>query len=152
MNDTIEHKPRDPQMVTVNGQKVTHAHAYQAKDGSGHWFFTARLDGAQLKPQRMSKEDAEAYQSKNKDLTIQSLMERYYPTKLQEKVPDEAFRFPNVIPGNNGTLTIEKFNVYKEKDIESIDFGKWMFYAQIDGRKMSTRAIRLCSTLISTAL
>lgn len=135
--ESREHKSREPQMVTVNGAKVTHAHAYQASDGSDHWFFTAKLDGVQLRPQWMTKEDVEAYQSKDGKLTVEELMRHYYPTKLQPKVPDVAFTTPNVIVGNNGPLTVEKFNVYKEKNPDSVDFDKWMFYAQIGDKKMS---------------
>lgn len=131
------HTKREPQMVTVNGAKVTHAHAYQASDGSDHWFFTAKLDGVQLRPQWMTKEDVEAYQSKDGKLTVEELMRHYYPTKLQPKVSDAAFTTPTVIVGNNGPLTVEKFNVYKEQNPDSIDFDKWMFYAQIGDKKMS---------------
>lgn len=48
-----ERKPREPQMVTVNGDKVTHGHAYQSKTNPEDWYFTAKINGEQLKPQKM---------------------------------------------------------------------------------------------------
>ena len=127
-------KPREPQMVTVNGDKVTHGHAFQGKD-SQDWYFTAKINGEQLKPQKMDPADLAAYQKK--EMTVPQLMERYYPTKLMEKVPDIAFKTPNVITGPEGNMTIDKFNVYKEKDESRADYGKYKFYAQIGEQKMS---------------
>lgn len=136
-----ERKPREPQMVTVNGEKVTHGHAYQSKTNPEGWYFTAKLDGQQLKPQKMDPADLAAYQKK--ELTVPQLMERYYPTKLMAKVPETAYQFPNVIAGpDKGTLTVDKFNVYKEKDEQRPDFGKYKFYAQIGEQKMSAVASR----------
>lgn len=40
-----ERKPREPQMVTADGGKVTHGHAYQGKDNPEDWYFTAKIDG-----------------------------------------------------------------------------------------------------------
>lgn len=131
-----ERKPREPQMVTVNGDKVTHGHAFQGKD-SQDWYFTAKITGEQLKPQKMDPADLAAYQKK--EMTVPQLMERYYPTKLMPKVPEVAFKTPNVIPGGpGGNMTIDKFNVYKEKDQERPDFGKYKFFVQIGDQKMST--------------
>ena len=136
-----ERKPREPQMVTVNGEKVTHGHAYQSKTNPEDWYFTAKLDGQQLKPQKMDPADLAAYQKK--EMTVPQLMERYYPTKLMERVPETAYQFPNVITGpDKGTLTVDKFNVYKEKDEQRPDFGKYKFYAQIGEQKMSAVASR----------
>ncbi len=134
-----ERKPREPQMVTVNGDKVTHGHAFQGKD-SQDWYFTAKINGEQLKPQKMDPADVAAYQKK--EMTVPQLMERYYPTKLMEKVPEVAFKTPNVLPGPDGNMTIDKFNVYKEKDQTRADYGKYKFYAQIGETKMSTVASR----------
>lgn len=133
-----ERKSREPQMITVNGQKVTHGHAYQGNENPQNWYFTAKLDGVQLKPQLMSQEDLAAYT--RKELTVPQLMEKYYPTKLMEKVPDTAFKIPNVIAGPDGPITVDKFNVYKEKDPARDDFGKYKFYAQVGDKKMSALA------------
>lgn len=135
-----ERKPREPQMVTANGEKVTHGHAYQSKTNPEEWYFTAKMDGQQLKPQRMDAADLAAYQKK--ELTVPQLMERYYPTKLMPKVPEEAFRMPKSIAGPEGSITVEKFNVYKEKDEQRPDFGKYKFYAQVGEAKMSAVASR----------
>lgn len=134
-----ERKPREPQMVTTNGDKVTHGHAFQGRD-SQDWYFTAKINGEQLKPQKMNPSDLAAYQKK--EMTVPQLMERYYPTKLMPKVPEVAFKTPNVLTGPDGNMTIDKFNVYKEKDQERPDFGKYKFYAQIGENKMSTVASR----------
>lgn len=135
-----ERKPREPQMVTVNGDKVTHGHAFQSKTNPEDWFFTAKINGEQLKPQKMDPADLVTYQKK--EMTVPQLMERYYPTKLMEKVPEVAYKTPNVIAGPESNLTVDKFNVYKEKDEQRPDFGKYKFYAEVGGQKMSTVAPR----------
>lgn len=136
-----ERKPREPQMVTADGGKVTHGHAYQGKDNPEDWYFTAKIDGQQLKPQKMDAADLAAYQKK-KELTVPQLMERYYPTKLMPKVPEDTYRFPRQMEGAEGAVAIEKFNVYKEKDEQRPDFGRYKFYAQVDGARMSAVASR----------
>ncbi len=135
-----ERKPREPQMVTVNGDKVTHGHAFQSKTNPEDWYFTAKINGEQLKPQKMDPADLVAYQKK--EMTVPQLMERYYPTKLMERVPEVAYKTPNVITGPESNLTVDKFNVYKEKDEQRTDFGKYKFYAEVGGQKMSTVAPR----------
>ena len=136
----MNRKPREPQMVTANGEKVTHGHAYQSKANSEEWYFTAKMDGKQLKPQRMDAADLAAFQKK--EMTVPQLMERYYPTKLLPKVPEKLFRMPQFIAGPEGRITVEKFNVYKEKDEQRPDYGKYKFYAQIGDTKMSAVASR----------
>ena len=37
-----ERKPREPQMVTADGGKVTHGHAYQGKDNPEDWGSSSR--------------------------------------------------------------------------------------------------------------
>ena len=135
-----ERKPREPQMVTADGGKVTHGHAYQGKDNPEDWYFTAKIDGQQLKPQKMDAADLAAYQKK--ELTVPQLMERYYPTKLMPKVPEDTYKFPRQMEGAEGAVAIEKFNVYKEKDEQRPDFGRYKFYAQVDGARMSAVASR----------
>ena len=135
-----ERKPREPQMVTADGGKVTHGHAYQGKDNPADWYFTAKIDGRQLKPQKMDTADLAAYQKK--ELTVPQLMERYYPTKLMPKVPEDTYRFPRQMEGAEGAVAIEKFNVYKEKDEQRPDFGRYKFYAQVGDARMSAVASR----------
>ncbi len=135
-----ERKPREPQMVTAAGEKVTHGHAYQSKANPEEWYFTAKMDGKQLKPQRMDAADLAAYQKK--EMTVPRLMERYYPTKLMPKVSEESFKMPKSIAGPEGNISVEKFNVYKEKDEQRADYGKYKFYAQIGDSKMSAVASR----------
>lgn len=139
-DSSLENKLREPQMITVNGDKVTHGHAYQGNTNNKAWFFTAKLNGVQLKPQLMDMNDVVAFSKK--ELTIPQLMALYYPTKLMPKVPETAFKIPNVIAGPTGNLTVEKINVYKEKDPARDDFGKYKFYAKVDGKSMSAIASR----------
>lgn len=135
-----ERKPREPQMLTPDGGKVTHGHAYQSKTNPEDWYFTAKIDGKQLKPQKMDAADLAAY--RNKEIGVPQLMERYYPTKLMPKVAADAYKMPTAIDGPDGKLSVDKFNVYKEKDEQRPDFGKYKFYAQIGDAKMSTVASR----------
>lgn len=138
--EAAERKPREPQMVTVNGDKVTHGHAYQSNVNPQDWYFTARINGEQLKPQKMDPADVAAYEKK--EVTVPELMQRYYPTKLMPRVPEEAFKYPNGLAGPSGPLTVDKFNVYKETDETRADYGRYKFYAQVGDKKMSTPASR----------
>ncbi len=135
-----ERKPREPQMITANGEKVSHGHAFQSTTNPADWYFTAKIDGVQLKPQKMDAADLAAYQKK--ELTVPQLMERYYPTKLMPKVSEEAYQMPKQLSGPDGAITIDKFNVYKEKDEQRPDYGKYKFYVQMGDTKMSAVASR----------
>lgn len=125
-------QPRPPQLVTVNGEKVSHAHAYQSNKNPDDWFFTAKIDGNQLRPQLMKPEDAAAYQKK--ETTVQGLMETYYPTKLQKKVTPEEYKADNKL--SDGRV-IDKMVVYKEHDEQCPDYGKYRLYTQVGEQKMS---------------
>ena len=92
-----ERKPREPQMITANGEKVSHGHAFQSTTNPADWYFTAKIDGVQLKPQKMDAADLAAYQKK--DMTVPQLMEKYYPTKLMPKVSEEAYQMPKQLSG-----------------------------------------------------
>ncbi|EJW99703.1 MutS domain I protein [gut metagenome] len=89
-----ERKPREPQMVTANGEKVSHGHAFQSTTNPDDWYFTAKINGVQLKPQKMDAADLVAYQKK--EMTVPQLMERYYPTKLMPRYPKK----PSACPRN----------------------------------------------------
>ncbi len=130
--ETVEKEHREPQMITVNGGKVTHAHAFPSKDKPEDWYYTARLDGIQLHPMKMSKEDVTAYQ--NKEISVKDMMEKYYPTKIAKQVTPEQFKADRLLSDGR---TIDKMNVYKEKDETKQDFGKYKLYAQVGEQKMS---------------
>ena len=126
------HKPREPQMVTVNGEKVSHGHAFQSNQDPNKWYFTARLDGQQLRPQLMKPEDVKAYQERTTN--VESLMQTYYPTKLAKKVTPEEYKADNKL--SDGRI-IEKMVVYKEHDEQRQDVGKYKLYTQVGEQKMS---------------
>ena len=126
-----EKQHREPQMVTVNGGKVTHAHAYQSNKNPEDWFFTAKIDGKELHPQKMTPEDVAAYSKKER--TVEQLMQTYYPTKLMKQIPVEEYKASNTLSDGR-----DKMNVYKEANEQSQNFGKWMLYAQVGEQKMST--------------
>ena len=129
---TKVHKPREPQMVTVNGEKVSHGHAFQSNQDPNKWYFTARLDGQQLRPQLMKPEDVKAYQERTTN--VESLMQTYYPTKLAKKVTPEEYKADNKL--SDGRV-IEKMVVYKEHDEQRQDVGKYKLYTQVGEQKMS---------------
>ena len=126
------HKPREPQMVTVNGEKVSHGHAFQSNQDPNKWYFTARLDGQQLRPQLMKPEDVAAYQKR--EIGVEALMQTYYPTKLAKKVTPEEYKADNKL--SDGRV-IEKMVVYKEHDEQRPDYGKYRLYTQVGEQKMS---------------
>ena len=123
---------REPQMVTVNGQKVSHAHAFQSNVNPETWYFTARIDGQQLRPMRMHAEDLAAYQKK--EISVEQLMRNYYPTKLEPKVSREEYAADNKL--SDGRV-VDKMNVYKEHDETKKDFGRYKLYAEVGDQKMS---------------
>ena len=127
-----ETKRREPQMVTVNGEKVTHGHAFQSNLNPDKWYFTARLDGNQLRPQLMKPENVAAYQKR--ETTIEALMQNYYPTKLQKKVTPEEFKADNKL--SDGRV-IDRMVIYKEYDESRDDVGKYKIYTQVGNQKMS---------------
>ena len=134
-----ERQQRPPQMVTVNGDKVTHGHAFQSTKNPEEWYFTAKLNGEQLKPQKMDPADLEAY--KKKETTVPQLMFKYYESKVLPKFNEEVFKAPYLPTGEKGEYkNIEKFNVYKEKNPENQDYGKYKFYAKVDDKQMSVVA------------
>jgi hypoxanthine phosphoribosyltransferase len=128
-----QHEPRAPQLVSVNGQKVTHAHAFQSDRYPDTWYFTARLDGQQLRPMKMKKEDVEAYQAHKSDVGY--LMSTYYPTKMAKKVTPEEYQAAMTLSDGR---RIDKMNVFKEKDESREDFGKYKLYVKIGEQSMAT--------------
>ena len=127
-----EHQPREPQMVTVNGDKVSHAHAFQSKVNPADWFYVARLNGKQLNPMKMDAADIAAYQ--NREAKVEDMMRKYYPTKLAPKVSVEEYKAANIL--SDGRV-IDKMTVYKEKDEQRADYGKYKLYAQVGDQRMS---------------
>jgi hypothetical protein len=127
-----QHEPRPPQMVTVNGEKVTHGHAFQSTKNPEDWYFTARLEGKQLRPMKMDAADVEAY--RNKQSSIEGLMAKYYPTKVEKKVTPEEYKADNKLSDGR---TVDRMFVYKEKDAQREDFGKYKIYAEVGDQKMS---------------
>ena len=129
----VEHKPREPQMVTINGDKVTHAHAFQSNNNPETWYFTARLNGQQLRPMRMHAEDLAAYQKK--EISVEQLMRNYYPSKLEPKVSKEEYAAEHYL--SDGRV-IDKMNVYKENDEKKEGYGRYKLFAIVGDQKMST--------------
>ncbi len=130
IEETKQHRP--PQMVTVNGEKVTHAHAFQSSKNPEEWFFTAKLDGQQLRPKVMKPEDAKAYHEHTS--SVEHLMQTYYPTKIAKKITPEEFKADNKL--SDGRI-VERMFVYKEHDEHRADVGKYKLYAQVGDKKMS---------------
>ena len=127
-----EHQPREPQMVTVNGDKVSHAHAFQSKVNPAGWFYVAQLNGKQLDPMKMDAADIAAYQKR--ETKVEDMMQKYYPTKLAPKVSAEEYKAANIL--SDGRV-IDKMTVYKEKDEQRADYGKYKLYAQVGDQRMS---------------
>lgn len=127
-----EHQPREPQMVTVNGDKVSHAHAFQSKVNPAGWFYVAQLNGKQLNPMKMDAADIAAYQKR--EAKVEDMMQKYYPTKLAPKVSVDEYKAANIL--SDGRV-IDKMTVYKEKDEQRADYGKYKLYAQVGDQRMS---------------
>ena len=130
-------KQREPQMVTVNGDKVSHAHVFTKKDNPEQWLFIAKINDKYLPSVPITQQEADNYRV-NKN--VPEMMEKYYPTKVMPKISDEEFKAGQKIRRNNEELNIEKFNVYKESKPERENYGKYMFYAKVEGQSMSVLA------------
>ena len=125
-----DHQPREPQMITVNGDKVSHA--FQSKVNPADWFYVAQINGKQLNPMKMDAADIAAYQKR--EAKVEDMMQKYYPTKLAPKVSVEEYKAANTI--SDGRI-IDKMTVYKEKDEQRADYGKYKLYAQVGDQRMS---------------
>ena len=136
-NEETIKQPREPQMVTVNGDKVSHAHVFTKKDNPEQWLFIAKINDRFLPSVPISQQEADNFRvSKN----VPEMMEKYYPTKVMPKISDEEFKAGQQIMRNEDVLKIDKFNVYKESNPERENFGKYMFYAKVEGQSMSVLA------------
>lgn len=135
--ETIK-QPREPQMVTVNGDIITHGHIMTSKDKEVPNKFVARLNDKWLMPIPVSKQTTADYLEGK--ITAKELIEQCYPTKIMPKVAPEEYKFPCTLETPQGNITIERFNPYKESNQNSQDFGKYKFFAEIDGKNMSALA------------
>lgn len=126
-----EKQHREPQMITVNGDKVSHAHTFRSNVNPENIFFTAKINGEDLKPQKMEAEDVKAYHDRT--IGVEDLMKKYYPTKVMQKVSKEEFKAANKLSDGR---TIEKFAVFKEDNEKSKDYGKYRMYALVGNQKL----------------
>lgn len=124
-------KHREPQMITVNGDKVSHAHTFRSNVNPENIFFTAKINGEELKPHKMDAEDVKAYHDRS--IGVEDLMKKYYPTKVMQKVSKEEFQAANKLSDGR---TIEKFAVFKEDNEKSKDYGKYRMYALVGNQKL----------------
>lgn len=134
VNHQRKNGPREPQMVTVNGDKVSHGHAFQSNTNPENWYFTAKINDRQLNPQKMDPADLTAYQKK--EIDVPGLMAKYYPTKVAERLPFDKIKADNVLEDGR---TVDRFNIYKETR-EGPNKGKYMIFAQVGDDKVSARA------------
>ncbi len=137
--EAAERKPREPQMVTVNGDKVTHGHATRARP--------TRRTGISRQNQRPTVEAAEDGSGRPRRLSAERTHgAAAHGTLLSHQTHAEGARC--LLSGGEcaarprGQPTIDKFNVYKETDETRADYGKYKFYAQVGDKKMSTTASR----------
>ena len=81
---------------------------------------------------RMTAEDTAAYQQRN--ISVEQLMQNYYPTKLLPKVSKEEYAAGNVLSDGR---TVDKLNVYKEHDETRNDYGRYKLYAVVGEQRMT---------------
>lgn len=138
-----EEKPhRPPQFITENLQEVTHGRVFQSKLNPEHWYFTAKIDGMQLRPRLMRPEDVAAASEIGRNewpKMVESLMKKYFPTKLLPQKTAEQLENDTVLEDGR---EINKFNVFKESREDRPDFGKYKFYAQVGNEKFSCVAMQ----------
>lgn len=128
---------RAPQLITPNGDKVSHMHVFKSNK-SDDWFVAGKINDVPLKPQKVSNQDMEGFIAKT--TTAEQLMWKYYPTKMMVKVGEEQYKNLGAVQTPDGMQQIHKFNVYKENDPKNVDYGKYRFYAQVGDKRMSESA------------
>lgn len=129
---------RAPQWITPNGDAVSHAHVYKSNK-SDDWFFVAKINDLPLKPQLCAPEDVEKILSKNAN--VEELMKKYYPQNVGKRLTADDLKVPCKLMANDGSeMNVVKFNIYKERDMMSPEYGKYRFYAQVDDMRMSAPA------------
>lgn len=128
---------RAPQLVTVNGDRMTHGHIFQSKDNE-EWLFSCKMNGKQLPITQLTEADVTRFRNTAADMdtkdAVREVLEKYYPSKLQPRLSKEEFSAGNVL--SDGRV-IDKFAVYKENDVCRADFGKWKFFVSVGTQKMS---------------
>ncbi len=134
---STEKAQRPPQLVTVNGDKISHGHIFQ-HEKTEEWMFSYRVNGKNMPVIRLAAEDAAKFQNtvadKGTSVAVQEVLEKYNPSKLQPKVPTEEWKKANILSDGRA---LDKFTVFKESDTTRADYGKWKFYAQVGDAKMS---------------
>lgn len=128
---------RQPQLITPNGDKVSHVHVFKSNK-SDDWFVAGKINDLPLKPQKVTNQDMDGFI--NKTVTAEQLMLKYYPSKMMAKVSDEQFKNLGAVQTPDGMQQIHKFNVYKVSEPENVDYGKYRFYAQVGDKRMSESA------------
>lgn len=146
-SDNKEEKPsvekkeqRPPQLVTVNGDKISHGHIFQ-HEKTEDWMFAYRINGKNMPVIRLSAEDAAKFQNTVADhdtsAAVKEVLEKYNPSKLLPKVPTTEWVASNILSDGR---KLDKFTIYKETNEERAGYGKWKFYAQVGDIKMSRLA------------
>ena len=77
-------EPRGPQLVTVNGEKVSYAHAFQSNKNPETWYFTAKIDGKQLRPMMMHAGDLAAYQKR--EISVPTILPKWRRRSLLKSI------------------------------------------------------------------
>lgn len=128
---------KTPQMVTVNGDTVTHCHVWQRAEEPDKWYLAARINDQTLRPVVISPEDAQRYI--NHEMKVDDMMNKYYPTKVGKHFSAEELKEGTVL--SNGQR-IDKFSIYKEQNPDRQDVGKYKMFTQIGDTKLSMLAPR----------
>ncbi len=135
--DNATRTEKAPQFVTVNGDKITHGHIFQHAEKEA-WLFSVRVNGKQLPAVQLSTEESQRFSNLSHENRIadavRELMGKYYPSKLERHLSKEEFT--NGVTLSDGRK-IDKFNVYKENNPDMKGYGKWHFYVDVGGVKMS---------------
>ena len=99
-----------PQLITENGQKVTSADLFESPKQEGKYLFYARLDGIGLHPKVVSEQDVDAFMKH--ELSVKDMFAKYYPRE------------------------ISKVRVYKQREEEKSQYGKYMLYAEMGDKRL----------------
>lgn len=128
---------RPPQMVTVNGDFITHAHPFEDRVTKGKYWFTCKVNDKPLRCKLMDEKDAWAYT--NRECSAIDLVRIYYPQIVAKRltkaeVNNLPFKF------EESGIEVTGFSVGKEKNEERGNVGRYKIWATVNGEKKSVVA------------
>ena len=112
------------QLKTVNNEKISHAHIYEAKYAPNTYRFICRVNGIEQKSRLVDPQDALLWTKK--EISARDMMNKYYPELMQPKLSEAAYA--SGVKLADGRI-VEKLSPYTDKTPGSKYEGQKRFFA-----------------------